>query len=109
MSEQDWGTAYTRAIQLMVAGLGLDTSDENGTPIVDDDLLILVNAGHESLDFGMPGLESDAADWELLLDTNDDDARESVQTRGKTHLEARSLKLFRRAARGDRLSSLPAE
>jgi isoamylase len=107
MSEQDWGTAYTRAIQLMVAGLGLDTTDEAGAPIVDDDLLLLINGGHESLDFQMPGLEGDAADWELLLDTSDDGATESVPTQGKTHLEGRALRLFRRDARGDRLSSPP--
>ena len=95
MSEQDWGTSYTRAIQLMVAGLGLDTTDEDGTAIVDDDMLLLINGGHESLDFDMPGLEGEAANWELLLDTNDDGATESVHTRGKTHLEARSLRLFR--------------
>ena len=107
MSEQDWGTSYTRAIQLMVAGLGLDTTDDEGKPIVDDDMLLLINAGHESLDFHMPGLEGDADDWQLLLDTNEDGATESVPTGGKTHLEGRSLRLFRRDARGDRFSSLP--
>jgi isoamylase len=104
MSEGDWNTPYTRALQLLVAGMGLDDADEEGNRLVDSDLLILINAGHESLDFQMPGIEGDAANWELLLDTNDDKATESVPTRGRTHLEGRSLRLFHRAASGDRPS-----
>ncbi|HEX4446731.1 MAG TPA: glycogen debranching protein GlgX [Polyangiaceae bacterium] len=104
MSEGDWNTPYTRALQLMVAGMGLDDTDDEGNRLVDSDLLIIVNAGHESIDFTMPGIEGDAANWELLLDTNDDAATESVPTRGQTHLEGRSLRLFHRPPSGDRPS-----
>ena len=41
---------------------------------------------------------------DLLVDTNDDAATESVPPDGQTHLEGRSLRLFHRPARGDRLS-----
>jgi pullulanase/glycogen debranching enzyme len=62
--------------------------------VIDDDLLLLVNANHEALDFTMPDLDVGA--WELLLDTNDDEAKESAESTKPTRVEARSLKLFRR-------------
>jgi glycogen operon protein len=104
MSEEDWKTPYTRALGMEIAGNGLDDVDENGEPLKDDDLLLLINAGHEPLDFDMPNVEKSAADWELLVDTNDDSARETVKVDGVTRLEARSLKLFRRESVGERLT-----
>jgi isoamylase len=105
MSEADWHTSYTRALQLLISGLGLDDRDDEGKLVVDSDLLIVINAGHESIDFTMPSPEDDAPNWELLLDTNDDDAAtESVPSCGQTHLEGRSLRLFHRKAQGDRPS-----
>ncbi len=104
MSEEDWKTPYTRALGMEIAGNGLDDVDENGEPVKDDDLLLLINAGHEPLDFDMPNVEKSAADWELLVDTNDDSARETVKVDGVTRLEARSLKLFRRESVGERLT-----
>ena len=61
---------------------------------------LLINGGHEPLDFTMPDVRDKAKGWELLLDTNDDAGQESVAADGKTHLESRSLKLFRRDAGG---------
>jgi isoamylase len=104
MSEEDWKTSYTRALGMVIAGRGLDEVHEDGEPVMDDDLLLLINGGHESLDFKMPNVELGAADWVLLLDTNDDDAAETVKVDGGTHLEARSLRLFHRPASGERLT-----
>jgi glycogen operon protein len=104
MSDEDWKTAHTRALGMVIAGNGLDETGETGDRITDDDLLLVINGGHEALDFSMPNVEQGADDWELILDTNDDGAKESIATGGKTHLEARSLRLFRRPASGQRLS-----
>jgi len=53
---------------------------------MDDDLLILLNAHHDALDFVLP-----EASWEVLLDT----AREEPAAPGKAYrLEARSLVLL---------------
>ena len=104
MSDEDWKTSYTRALGMEIAGKGLDEIDGGGDPVTDDDLLLLINGGHEAIDFAMPNVEHAAADWELLLDTNDDSATETVRVDGRTHLEGRSLRLFRRKAAGDRLT-----
>jgi glycogen operon protein len=106
MSEEDWKTPYTRALGMFIGGRGLDEIDDEGNPVTDDDLLLLINGGHEPMDFDMPGVEKDAPEWELLLDTNDDAATERVPFDGRTHLEARSLRLFRRDATGERLTEV---
>lgn len=107
MSEEDWKTPYTRALEMLIAGRGLDEVTEEGEPVTDDDLLLLINGGHEALDFGLPNIEQRAAPWKLLVDTNDDDAEETVQVAGTTRLEGRSLRLFHRPASGDRLTLTP--
>jgi isoamylase len=104
MSEEDWKTPYTRALGMEIAGNGLDEVNDLGEPVTDDDLLLLINAGHEPIDFAMPNMERSADDWELLLDTSDDHAAETVKVDGKTRLEGRSLRLFHRRATGERLT-----
>ncbi len=106
MSGEDWSTSSTRSLGMLIAGNGLDEHDENGEAIADDDLLLIINGGHEAMDFAMPNIEEDAADWELLVDTNDDDATETKPHNGRTRLVGRSLKLFRRSASGQRLTLL---
>jgi glycogen operon protein len=102
MSEEDWNTPYTRALGMLIAGNGLDELDDAGEPLRDDDLLLLVNGGHEALDFTMPNAQPGALPWTLLVDSNDDHASETLPVDGRTRLEARSLRLYRRPASGER-------
>jgi glycogen operon protein len=46
MTEEDWLNAEARCLGLRLAGDLLNDTDERGNPIVDDTLLILVNAHH---------------------------------------------------------------
>jgi glycogen operon protein len=107
MTEIDWKTSYTRALAMLIAGRGLDEVDEAGEAIVDDDLLLLINGGHEALDFAMPIFEQPAANWTMVVDTDDDHGQETVLVSGKTRLAARSLRLYRRPASGERLTLTP--
>ena len=43
---------------------------EDGTPLLDDDFLVLVNAWWERLDFVLPATRADAA-WQVELDSYD--------------------------------------
>jgi glycogen operon protein len=106
MTEEDWKGADTRALGMVIAGNGLDEVNETGEQLVDDDLLLLVNAGHESLEFAMPRVAQSAEEWTLLLDTNDDGAQGTVPVNGRTLLEGRSLCLFHRPASGERLTMI---
>jgi glycogen operon protein len=107
MSEEDWKTPSMRALGMFIAGNGLDEVDDEGEPIRDDDLLLLVNAAPEPLDFVLTKDELAAAPWELLVDTSDDAAEGALNSDGQTRLEGRSLRLFRRRATGERLTMNP--
>ena len=64
MTEAEWRDRATRALGMLLLGRRLAERDERGAPIEDDDLLLLVNAGEEPVDFTLP-----AGGWHLLLDT----------------------------------------
>jgi glycogen operon protein len=70
MTSADWSDAGALAI-----GLYLDGSDDpdraaDGTPMLDDDFLVLVNAWWEPLEFVLPVTRADAT-WRLEVDTYD--------------------------------------
>jgi isoamylase len=103
VTEGDWKTPDMRALGMFIAGNGLDEVNELGEPLTDDDLLLLVNSGHEALEFITPQIVQGPDPWELLVDTNDDPRDATPLTRG-TRLEGRSLRLYRRPASGERFS-----
>ena len=98
MSDEDWSNAETRSLGVFYAGEGLDEPDADDNPIVDDDLLLLVNSHSEPIDFSLPFPKDDRA-WQLQLDTARDDATEEHPGGEKTSLAAASLKLFLRRRR----------
>jgi isoamylase len=70
MTAADWSDEGARAI-----GLYLDGSDDpdraaDGTPMLDDDFLVFVNAWWEPLDFVLP-VTREQASWRIDLDTYD--------------------------------------
>jgi isoamylase len=76
---------------MLMIGRRLAERDERGAPLADDDLLLLLNAHHEAIDFQLPD-----AGWTVLLDTARVDAPPVTQT---YPLEARSLALLAKASR----------
>ena len=94
MTDEDWQNAHTQSLAMFLAGHGLKETDRLGRPLQDDHLLLMLSASHEDLEFSLPEL-SGCKDWELLVDTSDDAARETCAAGGKTLLPGRSLKLFR--------------
>ncbi len=86
---------------MFLAGRGLDDVDEAGRPLVDDNLLLLLNASDTELSFTLPRLRSGARPWQLLVDTSNPKADERLENEAATTLVARSLKFFSRPlARG---------
>ncbi|HYL89796.1 MAG TPA: glycogen debranching protein GlgX [Burkholderiales bacterium] len=67
MQHEDWTRAETRTLGMLLLGKRLAERDDRGAPVEDDDLLLLLNAGAESVDFSLPG-----TGWTLLLDTSGD-------------------------------------
>ena len=88
MTEADWKLPYARCFGMLMIGRKLAERDGHGNPIIDDDLLVLLNAHHEPIEFALPG-----EGWVLQLDTSGNQAAE-----GKYALQGRSLALFTRPA-----------
>ena len=68
MKHEEWQAGWVRAVGLRLDGRALDERNENGEPVVDDDLLLLLNAAPEPVEFTIPEAFS-AGDWRLELAT----------------------------------------
>jgi len=68
MTEDDWNNPEIRCFGLRLAGDAIAELDDRGNRIVDDTLLILLNAHHEALPFTLPAHRRKVR-WEILLDT----------------------------------------
>ena len=89
MTAQDWELPFARCLGMLMVGQRLAERDEHGNPMVDDDLLLLLNAHHEAIDFALPG-----EGWTAVLDTANDHAAPATPY----SLQPRSLALLVRPA-----------
>jgi isoamylase len=96
MTDEEWAAGWNRVLGVMLAGDALGEVDENGDLVVDDTLLLLMNANTGPVEFRLPPHEGGR--WEVLVDTSRPDG---VQT-GEVHapgavaaLPDRSLLLLR--------------
>ncbi|HEX2194788.1 MAG TPA: glycogen debranching protein GlgX [Candidatus Limnocylindria bacterium] len=67
MTDGQWDAADTLTIGLRLAGDAIDERGPRGERIVDDTLLVLLNAAEASVDFRLP--HDGARGWRLVLDT----------------------------------------
>ena len=70
MTDEDWNNGFARCLGLRLAGEALDEVDDRGHPVVDDTLLILLNAHYETLPFILPAYRPGVR-WQLLMDTRE--------------------------------------
>jgi glycogen operon protein len=68
MTDEDWEAGFARSLALRLAGDAIAETDEKGRPIVDDTLLILLNAHHTELAFTLPAHKRGVR-WDPLIDT----------------------------------------
>ena len=88
MAEADWKLPFARCFGMLMIGQRLAERDGYGQPILDDDLLLLLNAHHEAIEFKLPG-----EGWSAVLDTAGQKAAPA-----KTYaLQGRSLSLLVRS------------
>jgi glycogen operon protein len=71
MSDQEWGQSFARCLGMYLAGRAIDEHNGRGRALIDDDLLILMNAHHEAIPFTLPGFQEPAR-WHAVLDTHHD-------------------------------------
>ncbi len=105
MTDEDWEDWSAHCLALRLAGDAIAEVDSRGNRVVDDTLLILLNAYYEPLPFVLPAHRARVR-WELLLDTREPTGkpRRRLLLRGGQpyELEARSLVLLRLHANGAR-------
>jgi isoamylase len=99
MSGDDWQNPSTQSLAMFLAGRGIDDLDEQGRPLVDDNILLLINASHVDMTFKLPDLQDVREDWRVLIDTADVHEQARVPPGGSTVLPGRSLKLLRSPSR----------
>lgn len=98
MNGEDWSNPEARCFGLRLAGNAMDEVDENGNPLVDDTLLIILNSHHEPVDFTLPADQGVQPEWELLLNTREVTGSRKQQPLpgGKPfQVESRSLAMLR--------------
>jgi glycogen operon protein len=96
MTDAEWAAGWNRAMGVMLAGDALGEVDEAGSLVVDDTLLLLLNAHTQPVDFTIPAHHGGS--WEVLIDT----AKSEGVEKGSSHaagsvvtLSDRSLLLLR--------------
>ena len=70
MSDEDWSNSEARCFGLRLAGDAIEELDDRGNRLVDDTLLILLNAYHEPMRFTLPAHRRKVR-WEVVLDTHE--------------------------------------
>ncbi|HEY0136496.1 MAG TPA: hypothetical protein VGB85_20580, partial [Nannocystis sp.] len=95
MSDEDWQDRSTRTLGMFLAGKGIDDLDDDGDPIHDDDLLLLLSSDKDPVEFKLPDFRTGPQGWEVLIDTNEDDTW-GRRIEGMVPMAARSLLLLRR-------------
>ena len=71
MSDEDWNQAFSRCLGVHLVGDTLLETDGRGRRLLDDNLLLLINAHHEEIAFTLPEFDEHTR-WDVLLDTLDD-------------------------------------
>jgi isoamylase len=69
MTDAEWTDPEARSFAVYVNGAAEPDHDDQGRPLLDDDLLLLVNGWWQALDFTLPDLPTGA--WRRDLDTAD--------------------------------------
>jgi isoamylase len=98
MTDAEWQAEGVRAIGLRLAGDAIDERGPRGERIVDDTLLLLLNAAEDEVAFTLP--DRAPAGWRLMFDTRAPDAPTGgdgpVRHAGSAYpLVGRSVALFR--------------
>jgi glycogen operon protein len=97
MTDEDWFNPELKCFGLRLAGDGIDEFDSRGNRIVDETLLLLLNASAESVAFTLP-IQRATQRWDLILDTREPQgARRQRLLRGGEpyELSDRAIAVFR--------------
>ena len=69
MTDEEWNDSFARPLGLQMSGHLEGEHDAQGRPQLDDDFLLLFNAGEEGVKFRLPSSPEEIR-WEALVDTS---------------------------------------
>ncbi len=69
MNDSMWSAPHVRTIGVLLNGTAMDEIDRRGQPVLDDTLLVLLNANEEACTFTLPTAPS-GLPWTLVFDTS---------------------------------------
>ncbi len=95
MTDEQWKTDFIRCMGMLLNGELINEVNENGEPIKDDILLLVVNSFWEPIGFTLPNTTLGHS-WEVLIDTNTEKLTNSQnQLSGVFNMPPRSLVLLK--------------
>lgn len=103
MTDEEWRQSHAQCLGMLLSGEALEERGERGESIKDNNFLLIINAGNESVPFTLPAL-SERGRWRPLVDTTwTDTNRRSVHHAGASYsLGSRALALLIEHRGGDR-------
>ena len=91
MTDAVWHAPHVRCLGMRLAGDAIDDTDDRGRRIVDDTLLILLNAHHGTVSFTLPSPGRRQA-WALIFDTAETHTKKlRIRSGHEYALQGRSL------------------
>jgi isoamylase len=95
MTDQDWDSSWVRCLGMFLAGNVPDEIDEQGMPLNDRSIVLILNSHHENILFTVPDFLPDGL-WEISIDTSSPESKEVRTVRSNDSLEifGRSLVLL---------------
>jgi isoamylase len=97
MADSEWNAAWLKCFGMLMSGT-LAEPDEQGRPVTDDALLLILNASDSGIEFRLPP-PAPGTRWRLVVDTAHPDVEEGEESYGGGGLfviRERSLALFSR-------------
>ncbi len=93
MSSADWSDAGARCVAMVISGSAEPDEDDDGAPMLDEDLAVLLNSWWEPLDFA---LDWDGPDTFTVESDSYDPSRAGTALSGPVAVGPRSVVLLRR-------------
>jgi len=94
MSPEDWQKPWISSLAFMLGGDALHAVDERGERLLDDGLLVLLNAYEDQVTFKLPG-EGPGGKWLVQLDTADPAKPADAPCEGEYKVTGRALVVLR--------------
>ncbi|HEX5370547.1 MAG TPA: glycogen debranching protein GlgX [Dehalococcoidia bacterium] len=90
MTDEDWSNDDT-VLGVYIAGASADLLDQRGDPIIDENVLVILNSGAEEIAFKLPFPRTRRATWRLELDTARPGERSRAVRGGTYRVATRSM------------------